>query len=69
MGVGSGHHGLIELLMRHLPDGNHKIFSHKDRDSNQVHSEHKSKDFSLVCAAKRKDMCRSVCFHCHSMEQ
>jgi len=73
MEVGSGHLGLIELLMRHLPDGNHKNICHKDlsssRDSKQVHSEHKSKAFSLSCAAKRKDMCTSVCFQYNNMQQ
>jgi hypothetical protein len=70
MGVGSGHLGIIELLMRHLPDENYKNLSHKDwsssRDSKQVHSVYKSKAFSLVRAAKRKDMCTSVFLQYHN---
>lgn len=73
MGVGSGHLGLIELLKSHLPDGNHKNLSHKgwfsSRDSNQVHSENKSKIFSLVRAAKRNSMCTSVCLQYHNVQQ
>jgi hypothetical protein len=73
MGVGSGHLSLIEVLVCNLPDGNHKAPSHKDwsssQDLKQVQSEHKSKDFSVVCAAECKNMCTSVCCQCYIMQK